>query len=103
MMKMERLAGAREGCLRSPDNFSKCITCRRLVNMRQEYEVVGPCEEDIVELARMLVAEQHDQVQVEGYSNPDDPDAYLYETGALLPGPDAKFVGPTFEEWLGAN
>jgi hypothetical protein len=24
----------------------------------------------------------------------------LYETGALLPGPDATLAGPTFEEWL---
>jgi hypothetical protein len=46
-MKMERFVGAREGCLWSPDNFSKCITCRRLINMSQEYEVVGPCEKDI--------------------------------------------------------
>jgi hypothetical protein len=24
----------------------------------------------------------------------------LYETGGLLPGPDATLAGPTFEEWL---
>ena len=26
--------------------------------------------------------------------------ATLYETGALLPGPDAILAGPTFEDWL---
>ena len=26
----------------------------------------------------------------------------LYETGALLPGPNAALVGPTFAEWLNA-
>jgi hypothetical protein len=33
-------------------------------------------------------------------SNPADPDLALYETGALLPGPNATLAGPTFEEWL---
>jgi hypothetical protein len=33
-------------------------------------------------------------------SDPSDPDRDLYETGALLPGPDATLAGPTFEEWL---
>lgn len=33
-------------------------------------------------------------------SDPDDPDHDLYETDALLPGPDAVLAGPTFEEWL---
>jgi hypothetical protein len=36
---------------------------------------------------------------VEG-SDPDDPDAELYANGTLLPGPNAKLAGPTFEEWL---
>ena len=29
-----------------------------------------------------------------------DADGALYESGALLPGPDARLAGPTFEEWL---
>jgi hypothetical protein len=33
-------------------------------------------------------------------SNAADPDRELYETGALLPGPEATLAGPTFEEWL---
>jgi hypothetical protein len=32
-------------------------------------------------------------------SNPADPDSDLYETGALLPGPDDTLAGPTFDEW----
>jgi hypothetical protein len=39
-------------------------------------------------------------VRIEGVSNPADPDHALYETGALLPGPDATLAGPTFQEWL---
>ena len=39
-------------------------------------------------------------LRIEGVSNPDDPDGALYESGALLPGPDAILAGPTFEEWL---
>jgi uncharacterized protein YbjT (DUF2867 family) len=66
-------------------------------------DIAGPREEDVVELGRMLAARLNDPMQVEGYSNVDDPDAALYETGALLPGRDAKLAGPTFEEWLEAN
>src|SRR6266540_3384269 len=38
--------------------------------------------------------------KVEGVSDPADPDRDVYETGALLPGPDATLAGPTFEAWL---
>ena len=30
----------------------------------------------------------------------DDPDMQVYQSGALLPGPEAKLAGPTFEQWL---
>jgi hypothetical protein len=33
-------------------------------------------------------------------SDPSDPDRDLYVNGALLPGPEARLAGPTFEEWL---
>ena len=33
-------------------------------------------------------------------SDPADPDRDLYESGGLLPGPEAILAGPTFEEWL---
>ena len=29
-----------------------------------------------------------------------DPDSEAAADGSLLPGPDAKLAGPTFEEWL---
>ena len=37
---------------------------------------------------------------IEGVSISGDPDAHLYEDGAMLPGPSATLAGPTFEEWL---
>jgi len=51
-------------------------------------------------MAELLVARRGDPVRIEGVSDPADPDAALYETGALLPAPDATLAGPTFEEWL---
>jgi len=63
-------------------------------------EIAGPREESLVEMARLLVARRGDPVRIEGVSDPADPDRELYETGALLPGPDATLAGPTFEEWL---
>jgi hypothetical protein len=63
-------------------------------------EIAGPREENLVEAARLLAAHRSEQVRVEGVSDPDDPDGALYESGALLPGPDAILAGPTFEEWL---
>src|SRR4051794_4272805 len=63
-------------------------------------EIAGPREESLVEMARLLAARRGDAMRIEDRSDPDDPDRDLYETGALLPGPDAILVGPTFEEWL---
>lgn len=63
-------------------------------------EIAGPREESLVDMATLLTARRGDPVRIEGVSDPDDPDAGLYETGALLPGPDATLAGPTFEEWL---
>jgi uncharacterized protein YbjT (DUF2867 family) len=63
-------------------------------------EIAGPREESLVEVAKLLVARLGDPVRIEGVSNPADPDLALYETGALLPGPNAILAGPTFEEWL---
>jgi hypothetical protein len=62
--------------------------------------LAGPREEFLVEMARLLVARRGDPVRIEGGSDPADPESDLYETGALLPGPDATLAGPTFEEWL---
>ena len=63
-------------------------------------EIAGPREESLADLARLLVARHGDPLRIEGASDPADPDRDLYETGALLPGPDAILAGPTFEEWL---
>jgi len=63
-------------------------------------EIAGPREENLVDIAIRLAARRGDPVKIEGVSNPADPDRDLYETGALLPGPDANLAGPTFEEWL---
>jgi uncharacterized protein YbjT (DUF2867 family) len=63
-------------------------------------EIAGPREENFVDIAKLLVARRGDPVRIEGATNPADPDRDLYETGALLPGPDATLAGPTFEEWL---
>src|SRR5437763_6643126 len=63
-------------------------------------EIAGPREENLVDMARLLVARRGDPVRIEGVSDPADPDRDLYETGALLPGPHATLAGPTFAEWL---
>lgn len=63
-------------------------------------EVAGPREENLVDLATLLAARDGDPVKVEGVSDPDDPDSVLYESGQVLPGPDAIIAGPTFAEWL---
>jgi hypothetical protein len=63
-------------------------------------EIAGPREESLVDVAKLLVSRPDVPVRIEGVSDPADPDRDLYETGALLPGPDAIFAGPAFEEWL---
>jgi hypothetical protein len=63
-------------------------------------EIAGPREENLVDMAKLLVAERGDPVRIERASDPAFPESHLFETGALLPGPDATLAGPTFEEWL---
>jgi len=65
-------------------------------------EIGGPREENLPDAAALLVERRGLAVKVEPASNPDDPMTEMYESGALLPGPDAKLAGPTFEEWLGS-
>jgi uncharacterized protein YbjT (DUF2867 family) len=69
----------------------------------QILEIAGPREENLVEMARLLVAHRGETVQIEGASDPSDPDHALYGSGALLPGPNAILAGPTFAEWLNAT
>jgi uncharacterized protein YbjT (DUF2867 family) len=59
-------------------------------------EIAGPREESLVESAKLLAAKRGAPARVEAVSAPDE----AYESGGLLPGPDATLAGPTFEEWL---
>ena len=63
-------------------------------------EIAGPRVEDLVEVASLLAARRGDPARVEAVSDSSDPDAALYETDGLLPGPGAIVAGPSFEEWL---
>jgi uncharacterized protein YbjT (DUF2867 family) len=60
------------------------------------WEIAGPREESLVEVARQLAARRGDPARVEAVDPPDP----LFETGGSLPGPDAVLAGPTFDEWL---
>jgi uncharacterized protein YbjT (DUF2867 family) len=62
-------------------------------------EVAGPRAERMVELAR-LVAEHNGESLEISETTEYFPEGDLYDSGAALPGPDAKLAGPTFEEWL---
>jgi uncharacterized protein YbjT (DUF2867 family) len=63
-------------------------------------EIAGPKMENLVDAAKRLIARRGDQIQIEGVSDPADPDRVLYETDGLLPSRDAILAGPTFDEWL---
>jgi len=63
-------------------------------------EVAGPQAENLVDMAKLLVARRGDVLRIEAVSNPDDPDGAVYEAGGLLPGPHAELAGPTFAQWL---
>jgi uncharacterized protein YbjT (DUF2867 family) len=66
-------------------------------------EIAGPREERLVEAARLVAARRGNGLRVEERSDPSDPDSERYANGAVLPGPDAKLAGPTFEDWLDAT
>ncbi len=63
-------------------------------------EIAGPREERLVEVARLLAGRRGDPERVEEVSERDGPTREVYESGALLPGPDAVLAGPTYEAWL---
>jgi hypothetical protein len=50
----------------------------------------------------MLAAHRGDAARVEVESQSANPDAELWASGGLLPGPDAILAGPTFVQWLDA-
>lgn len=64
-------------------------------------EVAGPRAERLAELARLLAAHRGESIEVTE-TNDFFPEGDLYDSDAPLPGPDAKLVGPTYEEWLQA-
>ena len=66
-------------------------------------EIAGPREENLSEMAKLLVARHGDAVRIEEVSDPDDPLREAFENGWLLPGPNARLAGPTFEEWLAST
>ncbi len=66
-------------------------------------EVAGPRPENLVELATLYAERKGDPAKIEAANDPNDPATAVYESGALLPGPQAKLVGPTFAEWLEAQ
>lgn len=86
-----------------PSGASQVSGASNPANGSRIFDIAGPREENLVELARLFASSHGDQVEVEAWSDPSDPDAYLYESGALLPGPGAKLAGPTFQEWLDAT
>ena len=66
-------------------------------------EIAGPKMENLVDAAKRLVAKRGDRIEIEGVSDPEDPDRVLYETDGLLPGRNAILAGPTFDEWLNSE
>ncbi len=66
------------------------------------WEIAGPREENLAEMAKLLMARRGDSVRIEEVSDPAAPGRDVYESGVLLPGPNAILAGPTFEEWLNA-
>jgi uncharacterized protein YbjT (DUF2867 family) len=66
-------------------------------------EIAGPRAETLVEMAKLLVTHNGGSpLEIVPSDFPGDPEG-LYAKGALLPGPEAKLAGPTFEEWLDAS
>jgi uncharacterized protein YbjT (DUF2867 family) len=68
----------------------------------QALEIAGPRNERLVAMAKLLAARRGDATRIEEVSDAADPAQVVYESGGLLPGPDAILAGPTFEEWLDA-
>jgi uncharacterized protein YbjT (DUF2867 family) len=65
-------------------------------------EVAGPHQEQLVDMAVRLAARRGETVEVKGVPD-DSPDGLAFRGGALLPGPNATIIGPTFQQWLDAG
>jgi len=66
-------------------------------------EIAGPKEENLADAARRLMTRRGESLKIDEVSDPADPAAALYASGALLPSPHAKLAGPSFDEWLEAT
>jgi hypothetical protein len=64
-------------------------------------EIAGPRAERFVDLARLVAAHNGESLEI-SETTEFFPEGDLYDSGAALPGPDAKLAGPTFEDWLRA-
>jgi uncharacterized protein YbjT (DUF2867 family) len=110
--------GTQDGVSYVPDMRTQLVACRTVAEALVDLatagapaasdtepfaEIAGPRAERLVDVARLLAARRGDELEIQGVSNPDDPDRELYEQGALLPGPHATLAGPTYEEWLDAQ
>ncbi len=67
----------------------------------QLFEIAGPQAEQLVDLAGLLIEHEGRSLEVSAVSDPTE--GHLRESGANLPGPDARLVGPTYADWLAAR
>ena len=65
-------------------------------------EVAGPQREHLVDMAKRWAARQGEALDVRELPD-DSADGRATRNGALLPGPDARITGPTFQQWLDAG
>jgi hypothetical protein len=56
-----------------------------------------------VDLATRFAARHLPDLKIIGMADADDPTQQIYDEGGMLPGPDARLGGPTFEEWLAST
>ncbi|WP_214327932.1 SDR family oxidoreductase [Nonomuraea sediminis] len=65
------------------------------------WEIAGPREEELVDMATRLAARRGDPERVEGTESATEPE--VVKAGAFLAGPGAIIAGPTFHDWLEAT
>jgi NAD(P)H-binding len=66
-------------------------------------EIAGPCEENLIDMAKLFVARRGIPLRIQGVSDPGDPDDKIWEDGSLLANPHTTLAGPTFETWLDSD
>jgi uncharacterized protein YbjT (DUF2867 family) len=104
--------GARGDVIRVPHMRTQLVAARTVAEALADLaagpdvdgrmlEIAGPREESLVAMATLLAQRRGDEARVEGVSDPAA--GSVFESGGLLPGPDAILAGPTFVEWLDAG